>query len=193
MNIFPSKSQWNRWSLPSKAGYIGACIGVIALVLAILIPLLHMVIPQKNERPLISIISLDSYLSADSMETKFVIKNAGTKPAFILITDEAFIDGRRIEVRNRNSESGFQMIMPDQYVKYRGLVIEGKTYQTILNGQLSPTIMQNIKIDYGDTEKSIGDYYIFQSVRLDVAKLVKFKNQSNITDGFWLIEKSNFR
>ncbi len=152
-----------------------------------------MVIFQKNKRPLISIISLDSYLSADSMETKFVIKNVGSKPAFILIKGEASIDGRPIEVRKRNSGSGFQVITPEQYIKYQGLVIEGKVYETILNGQLSPTIMQNIKIDYGDTEKSIGDYYTFQSVRLDVATLVKFKNKSKITDGFWLIEKSNSR
>lgn len=66
-------------------------------------------------------------------------------------------------------------------------------YETILKGDLSPTIMQNINIDYGDTEKNIGDYHTSQSVRLDIARLVKFKNQSKAADGFWLIEKSSSR
>ena len=103
MNIFPSKSQWNKWSLPSKAGYIGAWIGVIALAIAVLIPLIQMVIAKKNERPLISITSIDSYLNEDSMETKFVIKNVGTKTAFISIEEYAFIDGSSIEVRDKKS------------------------------------------------------------------------------------------
>ena len=191
MKIVPSKLQWNKWSLPSKAGYVGACIGLIALVLAVSIPLLQMLITKKDERPLISIASIDSYLNEGSMETKFIIKNMGNQPAFILIKGEAFIDGKLIEVKNQKSESAFQVMMPDQHLKYRGLVIEGRTYRSILSGDLTTRIIQNIKIEYGNSEKTIGEYYTFQSVKLDVAKLVEFKNPLKISDGFWILEKSN--
>ena len=127
------------------------------------------------------------------METKFVEKNVGSKPAFILITAEASIDGKSIEVKNQTSESESQVIMPAQHIKYRGLVIEGKTFKTILNGELRPTIVQNIKIEYGDTEKDVGHYFTFQSARLDAAKLARCRNQPNTRDGLWLLDKSNSR
>jgi hypothetical protein len=193
MKIIPSKIQWNKWSLPSKAGYIGVWIGLIGLIVAILIPIIQMFMTKKDDRPLISITSVDSYLNADSLETKFVIKNVGNKPALLTIKDDAFIDGRSIEVKNKNSESNYQSIMPDQYIKYQGLVIQGNTYKSILNGSLNPKITQNITIDYGDTERNIGKYNISQSVRLDTSKLATFKNQSNTSGGFWLLEKSRFK
>ena len=43
MKIFPSRSQWGRWSLPSKAGYLGAWIGGIALFIAIAILILPLI------------------------------------------------------------------------------------------------------------------------------------------------------
>jgi hypothetical protein len=193
MKIIPSKTQWNKWSLPSKAGYIGFWIGLIGLIIAILIPMIQTFITKKVDRPLISITSVDSYLNTDSLETKFVIKNVGNKPAFVTIKDDALIDGRNIEVKNKNSESNYQIIMPDQYIEYQGLVIQGNTYQSILKGSLNPKITQNIKIDYGDTERNVGEYNIFESVRLDTAKLAAFKNRSNTSGGFWLLEKSSFK
>jgi len=72
-------------------------------------------------------------------------------------------------------------------------VIEGNIYKSILNGKLSPTLMQNIKINYGDKEENIGEYYTFWSIKLDTTKLAKFKNQSKVSDGLWLLEKSNFK
>ncbi len=37
MSIFPSKSQWQKWTLPSKAGYISSWIGGIAFLVMILL------------------------------------------------------------------------------------------------------------------------------------------------------------
>jgi len=39
MKIFPSRSQWREWSLPGKAGYLGAWMGGIGLLIAIAIPI----------------------------------------------------------------------------------------------------------------------------------------------------------
>ena len=36
MSMIPSKTQWKNWSLPSKAGYFGAFVGFISLVLAVI-------------------------------------------------------------------------------------------------------------------------------------------------------------
>lgn len=118
MIIIPSKNQWNKWSLPSKAGYISFWVGLIGLIIAILSPLIQMFITNKVERPLISMTSIDSYINVDSLETKIIIKNVGNRQAFIRIRDDAFIDGKRIEVKKKISESKYQVITPDQYIKY---------------------------------------------------------------------------
>ena len=193
MKIFPSKSQWANWSLPSKASYFGAWIGCVGIFVAITFFLFQEKQSSNSERPMISILSIDSYLEEDSMETKFSIKNVGGKPAFTLIRGEASIDGNPIQIKNVESETQYQTIMPDQKIRYRGLTIKGTTLKMILNGTLVPEILQKINIAYGSSQEMIGEYLTFQSVKLDVVKLVKFKHGSKQSTGFWLLESSDFK
>ena len=37
MKLFPTKDQWNKWTLPSKASYAGFMIGVFSIILTIII------------------------------------------------------------------------------------------------------------------------------------------------------------
>jgi hypothetical protein len=193
MNIIPTKAQWKKWSLPSKAGYVGAWIGAIALIIAIAFPVIQAKYAPKRDRPLLSVMSIDCYLNNESMETKYIIKNVGSKPAYILIKGEAFIDGHPMDVIDRESETHFQTVMPDQTIKYSGLFIKGNKFKLIMGGKIVPEIVQTIRISYGDAEKSIGEYYTYQRNKLDVAKLAKFKDQSKISDGLWLVKESNFK
>jgi hypothetical protein len=39
--LWPSRSQWNKWSLPSKWGFLGGILGVIALLWSIAVPLIQ--------------------------------------------------------------------------------------------------------------------------------------------------------
>ncbi len=193
MNIFPTKAQWNKWSLPSKATYVGVWIGAIALIITIVFPIIQSRFTAKIERPLLSVMSIDSYLNNESMETKYIIKNVGSKPAFILIKGEAFIDGNPIDVFDKESETHFQTVMPDQIIKYRGLFIKGNKLKMIISEKIVPEIIQTIRISYSDTENSIGEYYTYQKSQLDVVKLAKFKDQSKISDGLWLLKESTFK
>ena len=36
MRIVPNRAQWEKWSLPAKASYVGAVVGVLALVVALI-------------------------------------------------------------------------------------------------------------------------------------------------------------
>jgi hypothetical protein len=40
MGIFPTRSQWGKWSLPGKASYLGAWIGIVGLIIVIAIPII---------------------------------------------------------------------------------------------------------------------------------------------------------
>jgi hypothetical protein len=193
MKIFPSKSQWAKWSLPSKASYFGVWIGCVGILVAIIVFLFQAKQSNNSERPMISIISIDSYLDEESMETKFSIKNVGGKPAFVLIKAEASIDGKPIQIKNVKSETQYQTIMPDQKIGYRGLTIKGITLKMILNGTLVPEIFQKININYGSSQETIGEYRTFQCAKLNVDKLVKFKRGSKVSNGIWLLESSDFK
>lgn len=193
MNIIPTKAQWKKWSLPSKAGYVGAWIGAIALIIAIAFPIIQARYIPKRDRPLLSVMSIDSYLNNESMETKYIIKNVGSKPAYILIKGEAFIDGHPVDVIDRESETHFQTVMPDQTIKYRGFFVKGNIFKLIMSGKIVPEVVQTIRISYGDTEKSVGEYYTYQKSKLDIVKLAKFKDQSKISDGLWLHKESAFK
>jgi hypothetical protein len=190
MKIFPSKSQWANWSLPSKASYLSLWVGGIGILIGIIFFLLQ---PKQSNRPMISILSIDTYFNEDSMETKFSLKNVGGKPAVVLIRGEASIDSNPIQVKNEKSSTQYQTIMPNQNIRYRGLTIEGDTLKMIMNGALVPDILQGINISYGSSQETIGEYYTFQRVRLDVGKLVKFKNRSRVSNGIWLLENSSFK
>lgn len=41
MGIFPSKEQWENWTLPSKTSYISAWLGFIGLIAAISLPIIN--------------------------------------------------------------------------------------------------------------------------------------------------------
>jgi len=38
MTLIPSREQWRKWSLISRASYVGAVVGVLALILTIALP-----------------------------------------------------------------------------------------------------------------------------------------------------------
>ena len=191
MKIFPSKRQWSDWTLTSKASYIGVWIAYVGIVLAIIIFLVQATQSNNSGRPMISILTVDTHLEDKSMKTKFTIKNVGDKPAFILIKAEASIDGKPIQIANKDSENHYQTIMPSQKIRYRGLTIKEAVLNLILDGKLHPAIVQNINITYGSTKKTIGEYRTFQSVKLDIKKLVKFTRGSMQSTGIWQLKSSD--
>ena len=46
-NLFPSRKQWKSWSLPSKATYIGMCLGVVAIVIAVFFGIFTLLPPKE--------------------------------------------------------------------------------------------------------------------------------------------------
>jgi hypothetical protein len=50
MNLWPSKKQWNDWKLPSKLTAIGALVGVVALILAVLLFVLNLIFTPNVEK-----------------------------------------------------------------------------------------------------------------------------------------------
>ena len=114
-------------------------------------------------------------------------------PAFFLLEGAALIDGDPISVKNENTKVQYQTISPEQVIRYRGLTIEGDTFQMIMNRQLTPAIRQTIKVRYGDSPKAIGEHITSQEVRLDISKLIKFRNQTKELSGIWILEKSDHK
>jgi hypothetical protein len=47
MRLVPSRRQWSTWSLPAKASFVGAIVGVLALLLTVAIPYWN----RNDERP----------------------------------------------------------------------------------------------------------------------------------------------
>ena len=37
MKIIPTKAQWKKWGLPSKASYVGCVLGVLGILIAIVL------------------------------------------------------------------------------------------------------------------------------------------------------------
>jgi len=48
MSLFPTKTQWANWKLPSKASYIGMWVGILALIVAIILFFLSNIPPQSK-------------------------------------------------------------------------------------------------------------------------------------------------
>ncbi len=189
MKIVPTKSQWKRWSLPAKASYIGVWLGIIGL-LSTVAPLAL----RKPERPVVSILSVDSLLHEDSLETKFVIKNSGSVPAAILVKGEASIGDRTIGSNSEKLATESQSLMPDQIIRYRALTIRGTTYKDILDGKLVPNITQTVTVSYGAAGKDVNDFLVRMKVKLDAKRLADQKNKGlQSLGGLWLLEESQVR
>lgn len=48
MKIIPTKQQWKKWSMPSKASYIGVPIAILIFIIALAIPKFHSNYSKKN-------------------------------------------------------------------------------------------------------------------------------------------------
>lgn len=186
MKFFPSKSQWSKWSLPGKAGYLGAWLGGIGLVIIIV----NSFVGGERVIPVVSILSVDSLIHENSIKTKFSIKNAGKEPVFLVVKLEASIDSRTIKVIDQKFETQSVMLTPGQIIRFRGLTIEGNTYKALLNGTLIPEIRQTIRISYGNSEQEVDEHYVSQRVKLDVSKLANLKGGSQSPYGLWLLEEA---
>ena len=89
MIIWPSKYQWQRWSLPSKLTAIGALVSVMSLSFYFLEKIVEIAKPdvqEKKYRPYISIASIslsDIVLLPGPIVIRWDIKNNGNLPAKI--------------------------------------------------------------------------------------------------------------
>lgn len=189
MRIVPTQSQWKKWSLPAKASYVSVWLGIIGL-LGVVVPF----VVRKPERPMVSILSIDSLLHEDSLETKFVIKNSGPVPATILVKGEASIGDRTIEFNSERLATESLALTPGQILRYRGLTLRGATYKNVLDGKVVPNITQTIRVFYGASEKHVNDFSVAMIVKLDAQKLAGLKSRGlQPPSGLWLFEESQVK
>jgi hypothetical protein len=89
MILIPSRSQWRKWTLPSKASYVGCAVGVVALVAAILLALWSNYVVANAGQPQLAVTyTAKPYLryqlyEQDGMEFSYEIRitNSGRNPA----------------------------------------------------------------------------------------------------------------
>lgn len=191
MKLIPSRLQFKKWSLPNKTGYVAAVIAVIIspfTVYSVFVTIFP--VSDKPERPVVSVLKLNSFLTEDSMETEFLIKNTGKIPAYLLITHEGFKGSETIKPAERQFESQPLMLSPEQVIKYHGLRIKGETYKKLLSGSVITPILQTITIYYGKAENEIGEYYVFQKAKLNTTEMVNLEKEAQKSGSYWLVEEA---
>lgn len=55
MKLIPKKSQWDGWTLPSKASYIGCVVGILALIIAVIIALIQSSHDKTENQPQLAV------------------------------------------------------------------------------------------------------------------------------------------
>ena len=67
--MFPTKKQWNKWSLPTKAGYCSVWIGVIGMLIGIIVAIiLHILSNQQTQENQLKLEMFEKKLEAANYE-----------------------------------------------------------------------------------------------------------------------------
>lgn len=177
-----SVTWWDRYH-----NHVYGAAGIVALVLTIL----FFVVSFTAKRPLASVLDIDTILYDDSMESKFKLRNVKDQIAFCLIKGAASVDGNPIQIIDKKFESQPLSLSPGQRLSTEGVVIRGRTFKNIVDGNLFPEIIQEIDIKYGSSEKTIGEYNTFVRAKLNIDKLKKFYKSKKSPGGVWILERSD--
>lgn len=109
-NIFPSRTQWRKWTLPNQAGYLGACVGMFSLVITIIVSL-----SGKSE-----VIIVDGEVRISDISQ--------------LLKEHIFIGGGYYGSSNQNNESKYSVTIGpgDPVAEY---VLKGADYLVGVDGK----------------------------------------------------------
>jgi hypothetical protein len=142
-------------------------------------------------RPWITIEGINTLCSENGMGTKYVIKNIGTMPAYVVMKREAYQNGKQIADITSPTVSRLVM-MPNQVIYENGIIMFGDTYQMILKKVSVGEITQSIKINYGISRDKTDEYFIYQKLKFDQKEFPEdIKNTKRA--GIWNIEESDFK
>lgn len=149
ISLFPSKSQWKNWSLPSKATYISLILGTLALIISVF----QLTVPNKItsiiEQPQIAIIyTAKPYLrysrSTSGLELSYEIcfTNTGKHPAINLkyqkFNQKLIIKGDTINTNNNISKKPPEKLVANE--KYCQIFELSNTKMT--NDEISKILSQ---------------------------------------------------
>jgi len=134
MKLIPTKKQWQSWTLPSKASYIGVIITLFSLIVGLIINSLSASYIKKFNQPQLTINSQNKpylrYETTDDGGIKFSyelsIKNSGKSTA---------IDGHYLHIKQKlvmNDRVIVQVSNPSGY-KVPSKIVSGEDYFQIFN------------------------------------------------------------
>lgn len=170
MKLIPTKTQWNGWTLPSKATYIGCVIGIISLIVMLLFALLPSDNDKVTNQPQLALkFRGKPYLwyeqfgdSGLKFNCKLCIRNTGNNPAVKLaykkVTQKLIVDDLTVATSNGIGEEHRpleRLVSGDSYCQRFGMSNPNLTSNQIDNcikkynaEQLS--IILDIEIEYTD-------------------------------------------
>ena len=146
---------------------------------------------ENAPRPWVSIPTVQTYFHADCMDTKFEITNIGQLPAYVEVQVEAYLDGERIDNVDTSKQSGAIAILPGQLIRQEGLGFEGESYKRLRQGNVSQSIVQEIRVKYGIRKEEM-DFLTWQRIEFDVDDLPKIVENTN-RPGLWNLIDGGFK
>jgi len=72
MKIVPTKGQWNKWSLPTKAGYFSVWIGVMSLIVTLALHILSTQLTTQENASTKSGIQIDELIGLFNLRAKII-------------------------------------------------------------------------------------------------------------------------
>ena len=170
MKLIPTRAQWNGWTLPSKASYIGCVIGIVALLFAGIIALFSNDYDKRADQPQLAVtFGSKPYLRHNLIGTsgmkfsyEICIRNLGKNPATRLTyakqTQTLVVDGLTVAKAKGNGAKNRppqRVVSGDHYCQLFSMSNTNMTAEQASNclkkydaGQLA--IILELEIEYVD-------------------------------------------
>ena len=143
-------------------------------------------------RPWIAIQGIDTFFEEDHMETRFKIMNIGQIPAYMIMEIEGHYENKKLPQIHPQSQTHPSVIMPGQTIWGKGVVVEGETYQNILEKELSGELVQSIRVSYSSKKERPSSYFSYQKIVFDVSDLPRdIINSQHL--GLWDLVDGDFK
>lgn len=127
MKLIPSKTQWDGWTLPSKASYFGCVIGILAFIITVVFALVPLQPDKIADQPQLSVnFTSKPYLrhnkagvSGIEFSYEICVKNSGKNPANRLVykktTQTMLVDGHAITKSGSTNGPPQRLVSGDNY------------------------------------------------------------------------------
>ena len=143
-------------------------------------------------RPWILIRKINSVWDDEKIKSSFQVTNIGKIPAYVSFEVKSFLNDEPSQLESPAQPPKVRALMPNQTEFPVGLIIKNEYYKKAMNKELDVKIFQSIKVNYGTSKETVGEYYVYKKLEFDQYDLPK-KIQSLEQSGIWNLIDCDFR